>query len=173
MVIMRLDLSNNLLNQSEPPFMVKRIICIYQASSYASCLFVLQIFVYLFICLFVLQKMPKILKSNLLRIFGIFLMASDQTTGISSSFGCFLEWRPQVEWHQQSHTGKPYISRANIVVVYNLKCVQQSLTEHHEPLLLWMLSCHLVEDLHRVVPQGSQEAGRQRRQGMQTIRKKT
>lgn len=51
----------------------------------------------------------------LLRIFGILLMGSDQTPGISSSFGWFLEWRPRVEWHQQSHTGKPYISTVNIV----------------------------------------------------------
>lgn len=51
----------------------------------------------------------------------------------------------------------------------DLQCVQQPLAEDHEPFLLWMLSCHLVEDLHRVVPQGSQEAVCQSTDGMQRI----
>lgn len=44
----------------------------------------------------------------------------------------------------------------------HLQCVQQSLAEHHEPFLLWMLSRHLVEDLQRVIPQRSQETGHER-----------
>lgn len=45
----------------------------------------------------------------------------------------------------------------------NLQCIQQSLAEHHEPFLLWILSSHLVEDLQRVIPQRSQETGRERK----------
>lgn len=42
-------------------------------------------------------------------------------------------------------------------LITNLQGILQPLAVHHQPLLLGMLSSHLVEDIHRVLPQRTQE----------------